>query len=163
MSGKDSERGQTRRGFGVILGGLAAGAILGTTVVAHAEDGDESSPAAHKGPDTGASELDLANVQRIGRSDIEGLAKELDALKLSDNQRALLVGLLSLAADTISRSNAKNSVSPLVSTVSDQGTMIGVRAGGRPPSIRDQFRDAFIPGAVGVSLVDEIGKVIQEP
>jgi hypothetical protein len=163
MSGKDSERGQTRRGFGVILGGLAAGAVLGTTVVAHAEDGDESSPAAQKGPDAGASKLDLANVQRIDRSDIEGLAKELDALKLSDNQRALLVGLLSLATDTIGRSNAKNSASPLVSTVSDKGAMIGVKTGGRPPSIRDQFRDAFIPGAVGVSLVDEIGKVIQEP
>jgi hypothetical protein len=161
MSGKDGGPRPTRRGFAAILGGLAAGAILGTTVMAHAEDGGGS--AAPAGPDTEASKLDLAGVKRIDPGDIEGLAKKLDALKLLDNERALLVSLLGVAVDTIHRSRVDGQVSPLVSTVSSEGTLLGVQMPDRMPSIRDQFHSAFTPGVVGGKFTAEFGEVVRQP
>jgi hypothetical protein len=163
MSGKDGAPRPTRRGFGAILGGLAAGAILGTTVMAHAEDGGETGSAAPTDPNAGASKLNPANVKRIDPSDIDGLAKTLDALKLPDNERALLVGLLNVAVDTIKRTRVEGAVSPLVSTVNSQGALFGVQTRGRATSIRDQFRTAFIPGAMDEKFIAEFGEVVREP
>ena len=55
MSGSDAGSGATRRTFGVILGGLAASTILGTTVVANAQDGTEPNVPAQKPPERGAA------------------------------------------------------------------------------------------------------------
>jgi len=163
MSGKDGELGSTRRGFGVILGGLAASAILGTTVVANAEDGGGSGSPTKTEPEADGSRIGPADVLRIDQRDVDALAAKLDALKLSDNERALLVGLLSVAADTIGRSRTDDSVSPRVSTVQGEGAMIGVRTRGRLPSVRDQFRAAFTPGAVHESVIADIGQIIEQP
>src|SRR5215211_5640439 len=102
MSGKDSERGSpTRRGFGVILGGLAAGAVLGTTIVAHADDEQTvhntgvGSPPKRERP---------AQRRDVDRRDVASLAAKLDALDLSANERALLTGLLGVATDAVARS-----------------------------------------------------------
>ena len=160
MSGKDSELGSTRRGFGVILGGLAATAILGTTVAANAEDGGGSGPATTAEPAAPGSRPGRADVQHIGQRDIDALAAKLDALKLSGNERALLVGLLSVAADTIGRASVEGSVSPRVSTVRGEGTVIGVRTRGRLPSVRNQFRTAFTPGAVRERIIGDIGQIV---
>jgi hypothetical protein len=157
MSGKDSELGSTRRGFGLILGGLAAGAILGQTVVANAEDGKEADSTQKRE----TTRLGSADVQQIDHRDIDSLAAKLDALKLSDNERALLVGLLSVAADTIGSSRTERSVSPRLSTFRSEGAPIGVKAQGPLPSIRDQFRTAFTPGPVRERALDHVGEIIE--
>lgn len=160
MADENSKHGgPTRRGFGVILGGLAAGTILGTTVVAHAEEGERA------GPDTtgaGSSPERKRQAHRwpVDRRDVASLGAKLDALDLSDNERVLLVGLLSVATDAIVRSGPDHSASPLVSTGSGPGPLIEVRTSAGVPSVRDQFRAAFIPGAVPLNdfEVEEIEK-----
>jgi hypothetical protein len=159
MSGSDHGSGATRRNFGMILGGLAAGTILGTTVVANAEDGADFGVPAPKQPERGAARQG-PGVVPIDRDDIDGLASKLDALKLSKKERALLVGLLTVAADTIGRAEAEKVASPLVATARDHGNLMAVRTSGRLPSVRDQFRDAFIPGAVPDDPVDRLLKEI---
>jgi hypothetical protein len=160
MSGKRRDQGRTRRSFGVILGGLAVGAVVGTTAVANAGEGGGAGQAGRTGPDT--SHPGAADVV-IRHEDIDGLAVKLDALALTDNERALLVGLLTVATDVISRADTDHSVSPHVSTVNSHGTLIGVRKGGRVPSIREQFTNAFMPGAVHETAVTDVGKIIKDP
>jgi hypothetical protein len=160
MSGKDSEPGQTRRGFGAILGGLAATAILGTTVVANAEEGPAPDARA---ADQDTAQPDLTDVRRIEKKDITALAAELDALKLPDNQRALLLALISVATDTIQRSRADDSISPLVSTVQTKGVRLGVVSSHQPRTVRDQFRTAFIAGAIEENPLSDHGEVIIYP
>jgi hypothetical protein len=79
---------------------------------------------------------------------VASLAAKLDALDLSRSERALLAGLLSVATDAIARSGRDRSASPLVSTGSGPGPLIEVRTSASLPSVRDQFRAAFTPGAV---------------
>jgi hypothetical protein len=162
MSGTDSERsGPTRRGFGVILGGLAAGAVLGTTVVAHA---DEDEQAVHN-TGVGSTTKRKRPAQRRGvdRHDVDSLAAKLDALDLSPSERALLVGLLSVATDAIVRSDRDPSASPLLSSMSGPGPLIEVRTQGSMPSVRDQFRAAFIPGAAPPLDAPEFARKREDP
>ncbi len=161
MSGEDSDRGSSRRGFGIILGGLAAGAILGSAVVAHADDIKGSGPGAAGESAGRGSTADAGGLRKVSRAEIDSLGAKLDAVKLSDNERALLVGLLSLAVDTIGRARAGNPVSPLVTT-GRVGEAVGVQAPAHLPSIRDQFRTAFTPGQVhdGRAISDDLGEVI---
>src|SRR6266508_1489935 len=86
MSDKNSDRGATRLGFCVILGGLTAGAILGTTVVARADDGKGSGSTAPTKPEARGARPGPADVRQIGRDDIDGLAAKLDAVKVSDSE-----------------------------------------------------------------------------
>ncbi len=160
MSGKDGIPGSSRRKFGIILGGLGAGAILGATGMAHADDSKGSGSTASTETDAHGARPGSGDVRQIGRSDIDGLAAKLDAVTLSDNERALLVGLLSLAVDTIGRSRTGSPVSPLVSTASGAKGLIGVKTQGHLPSIRDQFSKAFTPGSIRDRAVDEPAKVV---
>jgi hypothetical protein len=163
MSAEDSRHsGATRRGFGVILGGLAAGAVLGTTVVAHADD-DEQSVRNNTGVDSSRKRERPARSQAVTHRDVAGLAAKLDALDLSANERALLVGLLSVATDAIARSGRDQSASPLVSTVSGPGPLVEVRTPRSMPSIRDQFRAAFTPGEVPPPEAADLAKNHQLP
>src|SRR5947199_2970674 len=131
MSGKDGIPGSSRRTFGIILGGLAAGAVLGATGMAHAEDGKGAGATAPKEPDARGARPGSGDVRQVGRGDIDGLAAKLDAVKLSDNERALLMGPLSVAVDTIGRSGTGGSpASPLVSTVKGADGLIGVKTQG---------------------------------
>lgn len=84
---------------------------------------------------------------QISQSDIESLGQKLGRLEpeLSENERALLSFVLSVASAAISHSGAEGSV---VSRESDQETPVVVRIEGHLPSIRDQFTNAFIPGAL---------------
>jgi len=148
MSGEDSDRGASRRGFGIILGGLAAVAILGSAVGEHADDIKGSGPGAAGASAGRGSSADAGGLRKVSRAEIDSLGAKLDAVKLSDNERALLVGLLSLAVDTIGRARAGNPVNPRVTTGHAGGMPIGVRTAGRQPSIREQFRSAFTPGQV---------------
>jgi hypothetical protein len=146
MSAEDSARGgPTRRGFGVILGGLAAGAVFSTTVVAHADD---EQAVRNTEADFPPTQKRPAQRRAVNRRDVDSLAAKLDALKLSDNERALLTGLLSVATDAIVRAARDQSASPLVSTSKAPGPLVEVHAPGSLPSVRDQFRAAFTPGAV---------------
>jgi hypothetical protein len=162
MSNGDSDRVASRRGFGIILGGLAAGAVLGTTVVAHADDSKGSGQTAAGESGGHGSGGDAGDLRRVSRAEIDSLGAKLDAVKLSDNERALLVGLLSLAVDTIGRARAGNPVSPLVTTGPVGGMAVGVQAPAHLPSIRDQFRTAFTPGQVhdGRAIGGDLGEVI---
>jgi phage head maturation protease len=159
MSGKHSEPKPTRRGFAAILGGVAAGAILGTTAVANATDGGGSGSIKETGSKTPARKSDLAGVQALNRHDIEGLARKLDALNLSDKERGLLVALLGVATNTIVRNRTEGQISPLVETVGS-GKQVGVRTDGPATSIREQFRSAFRPGAFVEGDLGELGEVI---
>ena len=155
MSSEDSGRsGPTRRGFGVILGGLAAGAVLGTTVVAHADDDEQT---VHNTAAGSAPRRERPAQRRgVDGRDVASLAAKLDALDLSANERALLTGLLSVATDAIARSGRDHSASPLVSAVSGPGPLIEVRTPESMPSVRDQFRAAFTPGAVQPAEAPEL-------
>jgi hypothetical protein len=147
MSDEDSGRGgPSRRAFAVILGGLAAGAVLGTTVMAHADDEEET---VHGKAAVGSAPERKPPAQRWGvdHRDVASLAAKLDALDLSTNERALLAGLLSVATDVFARSGQGQSASHLVSTGRGPGPFIEVRTPGAMPSVRDQFRAAFTPGA----------------
>jgi len=165
MSGGDSDGGASRRGFGIILGGLAAGAVLGTTVVAQADDGKGSGHSAAGEPAARGSGDNATGLRKISRAEIDSLAAKLDAATLSDNERALLVGLLSLAIDTIGRARAGNPVSPRVTTGHAGGMPVGVQTSGHQPSIREQFRTAFTPGQVHARQVDsgDLAEVIKDP
>ena len=165
MSGGDSDRGASRRGFGIVLGGLAAGAVLGTTVVAQADDGKGSGHSAAGGPAARGSGDNAAGLRRVSRGEIDSLAAKLDAATLSENERALLVGLLSLAIDTIGQARAGKPVSPRVTTGHVGGMPVGVQMSGRQPSIREQFRTAFTPGQVRAQQVrdGDLAEVIKDP
>jgi hypothetical protein len=165
MSGGDSDRGASRRGFGIVLGGLAAGAVLGTTVIAQADDGKSSGHGAAGEPAARGSRDHTDGLRKISRAEIDSLAAKLDAAALSDNERALLVGLLSLAIDTIGRARAGKPVSPRVTTGHAGGMPVGVQTSGRQPSIREQFRTAFTPGQVHDQLANggDLAEVIKDP
>jgi len=165
MSGGDSDRGASRRGFAIVLGGLAAGAVLGTTVVANADDGKGSGRSTPGEPAGRGSGDNAGGLRKISRTEIDSLAAKLDAATLSDNERALLVGLLSLAIDTIGRARAGNPVSPRVTTGHAGGMPVGVQTSARQPSIREQFRTAFTPGQVQDRRTTDgdLAEVIKDP
>ena len=90
----------------------------------------------------------MAEVQ-ITRGDIDSLADKLSRLEpeLNAAEHALLLFMLGVAADSISRSETDNNASPLVSATKDQDVPVVVALAETTPSIQDQFANAFVPGA----------------
>jgi len=80
----------------------------------------------------------------VSQSDVESLGEKIAGLEpqLSEKERALLLGVFAVASDSISSGS-----STVVSRVSDQETPIAVEVGGALPPLRDQFLQAFTPGA----------------
>ena len=83
----------------------------------------------------------------VSRDDIDDLAENIDALDLSDSQRALLSGIVAVIRELIQAS--ESSVNNLVLRVADQQELVVARVGDKLPSLRDQIRGAFTPGALG--------------
>jgi hypothetical protein len=92
----------------------------------------------------------MAEVQ-ITRGDIDSLAEKLARLEpeLTAAEHALLLFMLGVAADSINRSETDNNASPLVSAAKHQDVPVVVAMAESTPSIRDQFANAFVPGAAG--------------
>jgi hypothetical protein len=82
----------------------------------------------------------------VSQDDIERLGEKLAnfASELSESERALLLGILSTAADRMGQV-----AKPVISRVSRQDTPIVVTVPDDFPSIRDEFLKAFTPGARG--------------
>ena len=107
----------------------------------------------------------MAEVQ-ISRGDIDSLADKLARLEpeLTEPERALLLFLLGVAADSINRSDAGEYAGALVSTANAQSVPVVVALTSSVPSIEDQFAKAFTPaaakevallrGSIGPSPVD---------
>ena len=83
----------------------------------------------------------------VSRHDIDDLAENIDALDLSDSQRALLSGIVAVIRELIQAS--ESSVNNLVLRVADQQELVVARVDDKLPSLRDQIRGAFTPGALG--------------
>jgi hypothetical protein len=80
---------------------------------------------------------------RITQGDVESLAEKLGGLEpnLSESERALLLGIVNVAADAIG-------LSPLASRISRSEPEIVVIVAPPRRSLRDEFVLAFTPGAV---------------
>lgn len=81
----------------------------------------------------------------VAQSDVESLGEKIGGLEsqLSDKEKALLLGVIAVASDTISSGSGT-----LVSRQSGQDTPIAVDVQGSLPPLRDQFVKAFTPGAI---------------
>lgn len=90
---------------------------------------------------------------QITQGDISSLAQKLAGLEadLTPPERALLLLLLDVAADSINRTKPGTKVGPLVSAAPGQTVPVVVSMPGSTPSIHDQFSSAFTPGARRVS------------
>jgi hypothetical protein len=97
-----------------------------------------------------AKETFMAEVQ-IKRHDIDSLAEKLSRLEpeLSPPERALLLFMLGVAADSIQRSGAGERHSTLVSAAQHQPVPVVVEMAPHAPSISQEFATAFTPGAAG--------------
>jgi hypothetical protein len=82
----------------------------------------------------------------VSRHDIDDLAGNIDALDLSDSQRALLSGIVTVIKELIETS--ESSVN-LVVRVADQQELVVLLVDDELRSPRDRIRGAFIPGALG--------------
>jgi hypothetical protein len=97
----------------------------------------------------------MAEMQ-ISRRDIDSLADKLARLEpeLTPPERALLLFMLGVAADSISRSDAGEYAGALVSATNDQSVPVVVAMPGSVPSIEEEFAKAFTPAAAeGVQLL----------
>lgn len=92
----------------------------------------------------------MANVP-IRSSDIDKLVDKLSRLELglTPPERALLLFMLGVAADTIHHTRSAGPGRPLVSTSERQDAPVVVRMSGHVPSIEDQFAAAFVAGGGG--------------
>jgi hypothetical protein len=92
----------------------------------------------------------MAEVQ-ISRRDIDSLAGKLARLEpeLSPPERALLLFMLGVAADSIYRSGSDEGASTLVSAAPHQDVPVVVAMTESVPSIAEQFATAFTPRAAG--------------
>jgi hypothetical protein len=81
---------------------------------------------------------------QVSRNDVESLGDKIGGLEssLSDKEKALLLGVIAVASDSISSGS-----SPVVSRESGQDSPIAVDYQGSLPPLRDQFVSAFTPGA----------------
>jgi hypothetical protein len=107
----------------------------------------------------------MAEVQ-ISRRDIDSLADKLARLEpeLPAPERALLLFMLGVAADSIGRPDAGENAGALVSRANDQSVPVVVALTASVPSIEEEFTKAFTPaaarkvallrGSVGPSPVD---------
>ncbi len=92
----------------------------------------------------------MAEMQ-ISRRDIDSLADKLARLEpeLTPPERALLLFMLGVAADSINRSDAGEYAGALVSATNDQSVPVVVAMTESVPSIEEQFAKAFTPAAAG--------------
>jgi hypothetical protein len=92
----------------------------------------------------------MAEMQ-ISRRDIDSLADKLARLEpeLTAPERALLLFMLGVAADSINRSEPGDYAGALVSAASDQSVPVVVAMTASVPSIEEQFAKAFTPAAAG--------------
>ncbi len=92
----------------------------------------------------------MAEMQ-ISRRDIDSLADKLAGLEpeLTPPERALLLFMLGVAADSINRSDAGEYAGALVSATNDQSVPVVVAMTGSVPSIQEEFAKAFTPAAAG--------------
>ena len=80
----------------------------------------------------------------VSQNDVESLGEKIGSLEsqLSEKEKALLLGVFAVASDSIS-----SGTSPVVSRESGQDTPMAVEVQGSLPPLRDQFVNAFTPGA----------------
>ena len=92
----------------------------------------------------------MANVE-VRSSDIDKLVDKLARLELdlTPPERALLLFMLGVAADTIHHARASGHGRPPVTTAQRQGAPVVVTMTERAPSIEDEFATAFVAGGGG--------------
>ena len=84
----------------------------------------------------------------ITLEEVHGLADKLDGFELTENERALLSGIFTLASDMIARA-PEVSAKPLVTRYEGDRETVRVETETPLPSLGDQFRDAFSPEFLG--------------
>jgi hypothetical protein len=87
----------------------------------------------------------------VHSTDIDKLVDKLSRLELGLDpaERALLVFMLGVAADTIHRTHSPWAGRPLVTYVERQDAPVVIRTSGPAPSIEDEFATAFVAGGAG--------------
>jgi hypothetical protein len=111
----------------------------------------------------------------VSRADIDSLRDRLSEFEsnLSDQERALLVAIFSLATDALKRARVGVAAKPAVlRTGAAPAPPIVVGVTGELPSIREQFELAFTPGpfetsegGIGVGVgagYSEVARIIQQ-
>jgi len=81
---------------------------------------------------------------RITQTDIDNLAGKLDGLDLSPEEKALLTALVTVAAETLGLTGRTR---PAVAGFPERRTELAVEATDPIPAFREQFGNAFHPGA----------------
>lgn len=84
-------------------------------------------------------------------SDIDKLVDKLSRLELNltPPERALLLFMLGVAADTIRHTGSPAPSRPLVTRAQHQETPVVIRMSGPAPSIEQEFATAFVAGGGG--------------
>jgi hypothetical protein len=92
----------------------------------------------------------MANVP-VRSSDIDKLVDKLSRLELglTPPERALLLFMLGVAADTIHHTRSTGHARALVTTSERQDAPVVVSMSERAPSIEDEFATAFVAGGGG--------------
>ena len=85
---------------------------------------------------------------RITLEEVHELADKLDGFELTENERALLSGMFTLANDVIARA-PEVAAKPLVTRVEGDRETVTVETASPLPSLGEQFRDAFSPEFLG--------------
>ena len=81
---------------------------------------------------------------RITQTDIDNLAGKLDGLDLPTAEKALLTALVTVAAETLGLTGRTR---PAVAGFPERRTELAVEATDPLPAFREQFDNAFDPGA----------------
>ena len=83
---------------------------------------------------------------QVSQNDVQSLGDKIGGLEsqLSDKEKALLLGVIAVASDSISSGS-----SSVVSREGGQDSPIADGYEGELPPLRDQFVSAFTPGAAG--------------
>ena len=81
---------------------------------------------------------------RITQTDIDNLAGKLDGLDLPTTEKALLTALVTVAAETLGLTGRTR---PAVAGFPERRTELAVEATDPIPAFREQFGNAFDPGA----------------
>jgi hypothetical protein len=83
----------------------------------------------------------------ISQEEIDNLAQQLEGIT-GDNERALLSGIVAVAAQAIRGAGTDGPAESLVTPTADQDQPVVVRLHQPLPSFRDQIAQAFTPGAL---------------
>jgi hypothetical protein len=99
---------------------------------------------------------------RISLEEVHGLADKLDGFELTENERALLSGIFTLANDMIARA-PEVAAKPLVTRMEGDRETVTVHTETPLPSLGDQFRDAFSPEFLGNGSVQLSARRVTGP